>query len=109
MFAERLIDWARLHLPRGYRLDDDFSRLLGVNVKDEKVVTDKVTRSRFNPEVVKVVSNMLSIMFQKTPYPLEDHHYNFLQRPKGSLLKIDQWRSGDDWSTVRSATPSGNH
>lgn len=69
VFAERLIEWAEPHLPEGYRLDDDFARLLGVNVKDAKVVIDEVTRSRSNPEVVKVVSNMLSVMFQKTPYP----------------------------------------
>jgi superfamily I DNA and/or RNA helicase len=61
--------WARSHLPSSHTPSDEFARLLGVNVLKAKGIVGQVTFSRSNPEVVKVVSDMLSAMFKKTPYP----------------------------------------
>lgn len=41
--------------------------LLGANVMKAKVIVNQVTFSRSDPEVVKVVSDMLSVIFRKTP------------------------------------------
>lgn len=89
VFAERLFEWAGPHLPSKYTPNNDFARLLGVNVMKAKVITNNVTFSRSNPEVVKVVSDMLSVMFNKAPYPTSKitimTSYN---AQKASYLKI---------------------
>lgn len=105
VFTERLLEWARSHLPSSYTPSEEFeefARLLGVNVMKAKVVVNQVTFSRSNPEVVKVVSDMLSTSYVQghTVPDLEDHNHNFIQRPKGCLSEDDQRSSGKDGYTL---------
>lgn len=58
-FSKGLIEWAKKHLPEDYTVDDNFSRLLGVNVVNVIVDTNFVTSSRSNPIVARAASNLL--------------------------------------------------
>lgn len=68
VFSTRLVDWAKPYLPISYKSDENFARLLGVNVPDANVEMNDVTSSRANPKIAIVSSEMLHAIYKEAPY-----------------------------------------